>query len=136
MYEYLFTPKIWTTSFDTYKIAPRRDTIMTATECPSIDLPPEPLLAIDADDIDNNVRYVHRLAETNAEFAAPIDIDVVAAIGIGLPLLEWHHYEVMPRKMRLTNTGQTRKRGCCHGTFELENIANFFLVLISQRQVE
>lgn len=80
---------------------------MTAQECP-IDLPPEPLV-IDADNIDNNVLYVHQLGETDSEFAAPIDIDVVAATAIDLPLLEWHNYEVMPRKMRLTNTGKTRK---------------------------
>lgn len=64
---------------------------------------------LDPDDIENNVHFVHQVAEKQGQHPTPIDIDVVGTTKIDLPMLEWHHYDVMPRKMRLINTGKTRK---------------------------
>lgn len=72
------------------------------------DLPPPPLV-IDPNDIENNVMYVHELGVKDSVFPAPIDIDVAASTPIDLPLLEWHEYDTIPKKMRLTNSGRTRK---------------------------
>lgn len=73
------------------------------------DLQPEPVLCIDADDIINNVQYVHKTGETDGKHASPIDIDVTGSTPIDLPLLRWHNYECVPKKMRLTNSGCSRE---------------------------
>lgn len=68
-----------------------------------------PPLVIDADDLENNVAFVHEIGEEEGNLSAPIDIDVSSSTRIDLPLLEWHHYDAMPKKMQLTNSGRTRK---------------------------
>lgn len=74
------------------------------------DEPEEPVpLVIDADDLDNNVAFVHEIGEAQGNLSAPIDIDVSSSTRIDLPLLQWHHYEKMPKKMLLTNSGRTCK---------------------------
>lgn len=62
---------------------------------------------IDADNIINNVEFVQELVELDGEFPAPIDIDVTNTKKIDLPLLKWHNYEKIPKKMKLTNSGET-----------------------------
>lgn len=75
--------------------------------CDPDDGEPVPLV-IDADDLDNNVEFVHEIGQAEGLYTAPIDIDVSSATRIDLPLLEWHHYETMPKKMLITNSGRTR----------------------------
>lgn len=62
---------------------------------------------IDPDDIENNVLFVQELVELDGIFPAPIDINVSYTTTIDLPLLKWHNYEKMPKKMKLTNSGET-----------------------------
>lgn len=77
-------------------------------ECDEDPREPDPLV-IDADDLDNNVAFVHEIGAVEGKLSAPIDIDVSSSTRIDLPLLEWHHYEAIPKKMQLTNSGRTRK---------------------------
>lgn len=72
---------------------------------------PLPLI-IDADDLDNNVEFVQEIGLTEGHFGAPIDIDVTGSTRIDLPLLEWHHYNDMPKKILLTNSGRTCESMC------------------------
>lgn len=66
-------------------------------------------LRIVSRDLTNNVKYVAEQYELNNGNLAPIDINVSATVKIDLPLLRWTNYEIMPKKMKLTNTGDTCK---------------------------
>lgn len=46
--------------------------------------------------------------DTEGHFESPVDINLSNAVPIELPLLKWHHHELPPKKMKLTNTGHTR----------------------------
>lgn len=65
-------------------------------------------------DLTNNVKYVAEQHELSNGNSAPIDINVSATVKIDLPLLRWTNYEIMPKKMKLTNTGDTCKFNVLH----------------------
>lgn len=60
-------------------------------------------------DLVNNAKYVAEQNELSGDLPAPIDINVTGAVKIDLPLLRWKNYEIMPKKMKITNTGETCK---------------------------
>lgn len=49
--------------------------------------------------------YVRQLIETEGCFESPIDITITKAKEIQLQPLEWIHFEVAPKKIKITNTG-------------------------------
>lgn len=42
-------------------------------------------------------------------YESPIDINLSNMTRIELPKLKWHHVDLMPKKMKVTNTGHTCK---------------------------
>lgn len=54
-----------------------------------------------------NIKKILALVTTDGAIPSPIDINVIRATQFEAPCLIWHHYDDMPKKMKLTNTGQT-----------------------------
>lgn len=61
----------------------------------------------DPDDLENNIMYVKHLIDTEGICESPIDINVANSNVINLPMIQWRNYEKMPKKIKLTNTGET-----------------------------
>lgn len=47
--------------------------------------------------------------ESDSSLPSPINLNVSDAIKVRLPNLKWHKYDVIPRKMKVTNSGRTGK---------------------------
>lgn len=58
-------------------------------------------------DLDNNLLFVHERQELDGDKQSPINIDVTDSMQIDLPLLRWVNYEQLPKKIKLTNSGET-----------------------------
>lgn len=58
--------------------------------------------------IDNKtVRFIQQLAKTDGKLESPIDLNISYMKVIKLNPVQWLNYNVMPRKIKLTNTGYT-----------------------------
>ncbi|KAG5878208.1 hypothetical protein JTB14_009773 [Gonioctena quinquepunctata] len=51
--------------------------------------------------------WIRKLTQTEGCFESPIDISITKSKEIELPPLEWANFEIPPKKVKVTNTGQT-----------------------------
>ncbi|XP_014612126.1 PREDICTED: carbonic anhydrase 1-like [Polistes canadensis] len=54
-----------------------------------------------------NVKLIQRLGNVEGKLESPIDLDISKMTPINLPPLKWFYYDVAPRKLKITNTGDT-----------------------------
>ncbi|XP_024945364.1 carbonic anhydrase 1-like isoform X2 [Cephus cinctus] len=55
----------------------------------------------------NKVKFIQQLGEEDAKLESPIDLNMSKMLVMKLNSLKWHNHEVPPKKLKLTNTGQT-----------------------------
>nr|CAD7414721.1 unnamed protein product [Timema poppensis] len=53
------------------------------------------------------IQYVQALSETDGQHLSPINLTMDVMRRVELPILSWHNYELVPKRMKLTNTGHT-----------------------------
>ncbi|EEZ98484.1 Carbonic anhydrase 3-like Protein [Tribolium castaneum] len=52
-------------------------------------------------------RYIQTLTDTETVYESPIDINISKTKEIQVPPLTWHHLDLPPKKMKVTNSGYT-----------------------------
>ncbi|XP_039442488.1 carbonic anhydrase 7-like [Culex pipiens pallens] len=71
-------------------------------------LSPKPQSPVSGSKIDlEPCNLIASLAAKESQLPSPIDINIIHAERIELPKLQWHHYEDIPSKIKMTNTGET-----------------------------
>ncbi|XP_047361000.1 carbonic anhydrase 2-like [Vespa velutina] len=64
------------------------------------------------DDVNvENAKFIQGLGIIEGELPSPIDLDISKMTPINLAPLQWIYYDVAPRKLKITNTGQTAVLG-------------------------
>lgn len=58
---------------------------------------------------EERIKWIQSLVDTEGHLESPVDINLSNAIPFELPILKWHHHELPPKKIKLTNTGHTSK---------------------------
>lgn len=53
------------------------------------------------------IQKIYTLIHEGVVLESPIDIHIPNAIALELPPLEWHHMELEPKRVKLTNSGHT-----------------------------
>ncbi|XP_067205284.1 carbonic anhydrase 7-like isoform X2 [Linepithema humile] len=53
------------------------------------------------------VKLIQQLAHTNGKLKSPINLNISEMKVVKLNPLQWFNYNVMPKKLKLTNTGHT-----------------------------
>ncbi|CAG2062558.1 unnamed protein product, partial [Timema podura] len=53
------------------------------------------------------IQHVQALSETDGQHLSPINLTMDVMRIVELPVLNWHNYELVPKRMKLTNTGHT-----------------------------
>ncbi|XP_069686142.1 uncharacterized protein [Periplaneta americana] len=53
------------------------------------------------------VKQIHNITNTEGHFQSPIDLNIKSMKVLELPALNWHNYNHVPVKMKLTNSGHT-----------------------------
>lgn len=56
------------------------------------------------------VRLIQQLAHTDGKLGSPINLNISEMKVVKLNPLQWFNYNVMPKKLKLTNTGHTGKK--------------------------
>lgn len=50
---------------------------------------------------------LHNMRENEVNFESPVNLNIANMKEIRFPELIWHHYDVIPKKVKLTNNGNT-----------------------------
>lgn len=69
---------------------------------PTVEEEEEPL-----DELSANIKMIQDLASVEGLLPSPIDINVTKTSTVIIDPLVWTNYEKLPKKMKITNTGQT-----------------------------
>lgn len=56
------------------------------------------------------VRSIQQLAHTDGKLGSPINLNINEMKVVKLNSLLWYNYDIMPKKLKLTNTGDTGKK--------------------------
>lgn len=59
------------------------------------------------EEMDDNTTWVQSLVDDEGRKESPIDINLSKVVPVIMPSLEWHHHDLPPKKMKLTNSGHT-----------------------------
>lgn len=66
-----------------------------------------PIVTEEDEDEGWSIKNIRNLALTDGALPSPIDINVNRTIQIDVPCLNWNYYNEIPKKTKITNTGET-----------------------------
>ncbi|CAG2066175.1 unnamed protein product [Timema podura] len=61
----------------------------------------------DCDTFKERIQHVQGLSDSDGHMFSPIELDITTMLPLDLPQLDWYNYDLMPKKMKITNTTHT-----------------------------
>lgn len=84
---------------------------------------------VDKRNFDENIKLIQGLVDNEGRKESPIDINLSRAVPLVVSSLEWHHHQLPPKKMKLTNSGHTSNNYFA----TITSFSDSFLVILSAK---